>query len=112
MHSVEIYGYADREICVGCDGGCSSAEGCGASGRRKTADLVAEFSNLASASGLGLDVAFYEADDANIARHEDVRKILSAADLTPAIVLDGKLLFLGGFDPEGLLEETRKRLEA
>ncbi len=69
-----------------------------------------DFRSLAIAEGLPLDVRFFEATDENIARQEDVRKILSAADLTPAIVMDGKLLFLGGFDPEGLLEEAKKRI--
>lgn len=57
-----------------------------------------------------MNVEFYEATDENIARHPDVQKLLGAADLSPAIVMDGKLLFLGGFSPEGLLEEARKRL--
>jgi hypothetical protein len=32
------------------------------------------------------------------------------ADLAPAIVLNGKLLFLGGFSPEGLVQEVVRRI--
>jgi hypothetical protein len=71
---------------------------------------VDEFERLIRNEGLDVAVRFYEATEENIARHEDVRKLLSAADLSPAVVMDGRLLFLGGFSPEGLLEETRKRL--
>jgi hypothetical protein len=108
MHSIEIYGFADREICAGCEGQCG-ATACAPGAKRATSDLVEEFRALAIRSGLEVSVAFYEAIDENIARHEDVRRILAAADLSPAIVMDGKLLFLGGFSPEGLIAEVAKR---
>ena len=115
MHSIEIYGFADRELCAGCahdeahGHGCSSGS-CAPGAKRATRELVAEFTRLIQAEGLDVSVNFYEATEENIARHEDVKKLLSAADLSPAIVLDGRLLFLGGFSPAGLVEETKKRL--
>lgn len=109
MHSIEIYGFAAREICEGCEGQCGDGD-CAPGGKRPTAALVEEFGNILRERGIDAEAVFYEATDENIARHEDVRKILSMADLTPAIVLDGKLLFFGGFSPEGLAEEVAKRI--
>lgn len=113
MHSIEIYGYADRELCAGCSHdeaeGCSSG-GCAPGAKRPTLELVGDFERLVAAEGLDVSVKFYEATEENIARHEDVNKLLSVADLSPAVVMDGRLLFLGGFSPAGLVEETKKRL--
>jgi hypothetical protein len=116
MHSIEIYGFADRELCGGCshDHGeetCGSGA-CAPGAKRPTRDLVEEFKRLAETAGLGATVSFYEATDENIARHPDVLKLLGMADLSPAIVMDGKLLFLGGFSPAGLIEEAKKRMQA
>ncbi len=114
MHSIEIYGYADRELCAGCshehgDSACGSGA-CDPGTKRPTRELVAEFTRLTENAGIDASVTFFEATDENIARHPDVLKLLGMADLSPAIVLDGKLLFLGGFSPAGLLEEAKKRL--
>lgn len=108
MHIIDIYGYADREICSGCEGTCGDGE-CSPGAKRKTLDMVNEFISLLKAAGIAAETTFFEATDENIARHQDVSKILSMADLTPAIVMDGKLLFFGGFSPEGLVEEVKKR---
>lgn len=114
MHSIEIYGFSDRELCAGCshDHGedACGAGACAPGAKRPTRDLVAEFKRLADDAELGATVEFYEATDENIRRHPDVQKLLGMADLSPAIVMDGKLLFLGGFSPDGLLEEAKKRL--
>lgn len=109
MHSIEIYGFARREICAGCEGHCGEAD-CAPGAKRATLSLVDEFRDLLGRSGIEATVDFYEATDENIRRHEDVRKILAAADLSPAIVLNGKLLFFGGFSPEGLVSEVAKRI--
>lgn len=114
MHSIEIYGFADRELCAGCahehgETSCGSGS-CVPGAKRPTRDLVAEFEALLRKDKIDAAVAFFEATDDNIERHPDVKKILGMADLSPAIVMDGKLLFLGGFSPEGLLAETKKRL--
>ncbi len=109
MHSIEIYGFAEREICAGCEGHCGETD-CAPGSKRATSALVEEFRGLLGRTGIKATVDFREATEENIARHEDVRKILSAADLTPAIVMDGKLLFLGGFSPEGLVQEVTKRI--
>ena len=109
MHSIDIYGFADVEICGAC-----SHEGCGAGNcapgtKKRTKDLVSEFEGLLNEEKIDARVRFFEATNENIARHPDIHKLLSAADLTPAIVMDEKLLFLGGFSPEGLVDEVRKR---
>ena len=114
MHSIEIYGYADRELCGGCshehgNDGCGSGS-CSPGAKRPTRELVDEFTRLALKEKLDATIAFYEATDENIARHPDVKKLLGMADLSPAIVMDGKVMFLGGFSPEGLIEEAKKRL--
>jgi hypothetical protein len=114
MHSIEIYGFADRELCSGCEhehGESSCGSGtCAPGAKRPTSELVADFEALIKDEKIDVTVGFYEATDENIERHPDVKKILSMADLSPAIVMDGKLLFLGGFSPEGLLVEAKKRL--
>ncbi|QQO09240.1 hypothetical protein [Breznakiella homolactica] len=107
MHSIEIYGYGDQEICSGCEGHCGD---CAPGAKKATRLLVSEFESLISKTDFSGDVRFYEATEENLRRNEDVRKILTMADLAPAIVLDGKLLFLGGFSPEGLVEEVKKRI--
>jgi hypothetical protein len=109
MHTIEIYGFADREICSGCEGECG-AGGCAPGTKKATRFLVEDFERLLAASRLDAAATFYEATDQNLERHADVKKVLSMADLTPAIVLDGKLLFFGGFSPEGLVAEVAKRI--
>jgi hypothetical protein len=109
MHTIEIYGYADREICSGCEGECGNGS-CEPGAKQPTRELVKEFGRLLASSGIEAATAFYEATDENLERHGDVKKILSMADLSPAIVLDGKLLFFGGFSPEGLVAEVAKRI--
>ncbi|MDR2901418.1 MAG: hypothetical protein LBV20_07875 [Treponema sp.] len=107
MHKIEIYGFADQELCTGCEGHCDS---CKPGAKQATFKLVEEFKALLLKENFPAEATFYEATDENIARNEDVKKILSMADLAPAIVLNGKLLFLGGFSPEGLLDEIKKRV--
>jgi disulfide oxidoreductase YuzD len=109
MHKIEIYGFAEQELCAGCDH-CGS-EDCKPGAKQATSKLVAEFKSLLVKENFPAEVFFYEATEENIAKNDDVKKILSMAELAPAIVLDGKLLFLGGFSPEGLLEEIRKRAQ-
>ncbi|WP_304224145.1 hypothetical protein [Gracilinema caldarium] len=109
MNSIEIYGYATQEICAGCEGHCGDGE-CSPGAKKTTEALVKEFKALLHDAGISAQVTFYEATKENLARHEDVNRVLSMAELTPAIVLNGKLLFFGGFSPEGLVEEVRKRI--
>lgn len=109
MNRIEIYGYAAQEICAGCEGHCGDGA-CQPGAKKTTQALVEEFKSLMQASGIPAETTFYEATRENLARNEDVNRVLSMADLTPAIVLNGKLLFFGGFSPEGLVEEVKKRI--
>ncbi len=109
MNSIEVYGYADREICAGCEGHCGEGD-CVPGIKKPTRDLVEEFKSLLAEAGIAAAVDFYEATDENLERHADVKKILGMADLSPAIVLNGKLLFFGGFSPEGLVKEVSRRV--
>lgn len=109
MHTIEIYGHAVQELCAGCEGHCGEGE-CKPGMKQPTSILVEEFKSLLEEKEFPGEVFFYEATDENISRNGDVQKILSMADLAPAIVLDGKLLFLGGFSPQGLVDEVMKRL--
>ncbi len=109
MNTIEIYGYETQEICAGCEGHCGEAD-CKPGAKKTTKALVEEFKALLEREGLPAQTTFYEATKENIARHEDVNRVLSMAELTPAIVLNGKLLYFGGFSPEGLVEEVRKRI--
>jgi hypothetical protein len=109
MHKIEIYGFANQELCAGCEGHCGDGD-CKPGAKQATEKLVSEFKALLLKENFPAEAVFYEATDENIARNEDVKKILSMADLAPAIVLDGKLLFLGGFSPQGLLDEIKKRV--
>jgi hypothetical protein len=110
MHYIDIYGFADVEICGACThDGCGTGA-CVPGAKKRTKDLVSEFEGLLKKEKIDATVAFFEATDENITRHPDVHKLLSTADLTPAIVMDDKLLFLGGFSPEGLADEVRKRV--
>ncbi len=109
MNIIDIYGFADQLICAGCTGNCDEND-CAPGARRTTSDLVAQFDRLLAAAGIPGTVSFYQATPENLERHQEVKQLLSVADLTPAIVLNGKLLFLGGFSPEGLVEEVRRRV--
>lgn len=109
MHQIDIYGFADRETCSGCDGNCADSH-CAPGAKQPTSRLIKEFEALVEEAKLDVSVAFYEATDENIARHSDVQRLLGMADLSPVIILDGKVLFLGGFSPEGLRDELIKRL--
>lgn len=111
---IEIFGYADQMVCAGCDShegegaGCAS---CQPGAKRGTRELVEEFSRLLESTeyrGVA-SVAFAEADETIKERAPEVYRLLSMADLAPAIAVDGKVLYLGGFSPLGLLEELRKR---
>ncbi len=110
MHKIDIYGFADRELCAGCEGHCGGGD-CKPGAKQTTSKLIGELKALLTEQDFPGEVTFYEASEENIGRHEDVKKILSVADLAPAIVLDGKLLFLGGFSPRGLLDEICKRVK-
>ena len=136
MHVIEIFGYYEREICVGCEGHCGEGapgesgsalkesgsspkesgsalkeSGCAPGARQRTGALVERFKRLLEALPFEAEAIFYEATEENLERNGDVKKLLSMVDLSPAIVLDGKLLFFGGFSPEGLVQEVSKRLE-
>lgn len=108
-YQIEIYGFADQELCAGCEGHCGDGN-CKPGSKQATSKLVDEFKLLLAEENFPAEVTFYEAAEENISRHEDVKKVLSMAELAPAIVLNGKLLFLGGFSPQGLLDEIRKRV--
>jgi hypothetical protein len=106
---IEVYGRATDEICSGCEG--HACGDCGPGPKKATIQLVREFEVLLAASGLGSSytVNFYESTPGNIARNADVQKLLSMAKLEPVICIAGKIAFLGGFSPEGLLMELQRR---
>ena len=107
---VEIYGHAEELLCASCaEGDCGSCE---PGEKRKTSELIDEFTRIVASGPLAgkIETAFYEATDFNIERHPDVKRLLSMASLTPIIVVDGKVTFLGGFDPAGLVAELEKKL--
>jgi hypothetical protein len=108
MHKIEIYGFANQELCAGCDH-CGGGD-CKPGLKQMTSALVDDFKSLVVKENFPCEVMFYEATEENISRNDDVKKILSMAELAPAIVLDEQLLFLGGFSPQGLLNEIRKRV--
>ncbi len=107
MYRIEVYGHAEQEICEGCDGDCGSVD-CAPGGKRPTSELVADFAALAEREGFPIELEFYEATEENIARHPDVQRLLSMADLAPIIVFEGKVRFMGGFSAQGLLDELKK----
>lgn len=106
---IEIFGHADEEICAGCEGhdcgDCSPGE------KKKTITLIEEFKELLEASELSgkFSLEFLEANTENIKRYEDVEKLLTMAKLEPIICIGGKIAYMGGFSPEGLLQELRKK---
>lgn len=107
--NIDIFGHAQDQICSGCEGhDCGS---CSPGEKKATIDLVNDFSRLLSASELGssYSVAFYESTPDNIRRLPDVERLLSMAKLEPVVCIGGKIAYLGGFSPEGLLEELRKK---
>jgi len=115
-HDIDVYGKAADLICAGCshategssEQGCST---CAPGAKRATIDLVDEFRRLLEASELAdrYRVSFYESTPENIARDADVQRLLSMASLEPVICIGGKIAYLGGFSPEGLLAELLKR---
>jgi hypothetical protein len=104
----DVYGRADDEICAGCEHLCAE---CSPGDKRRTRDLVEEFAQLLASSELGgrYTVNFWESTPGNIARNPDVERILSMASLEPVICIDSAIAYLGGFSPEGLLTELRKK---
>jgi hypothetical protein len=106
---IEVYGKADDEICSGCEG--HDCGGCAPGTRRRTPELVDEFSVLLAESELGgrYAVTFVESTPENIARNPDVERLLSMASLEPVICIGGRIVYLGGFSPDGLLLELRKK---
>lgn len=106
---IEVYGKADDEICSGCEG--HDCGGCAPGAKRRTSELVTEFSQLLASSELGgrYSVRFIESTPENIAGNPDVARLLSMASLEPVICIDGRISYLGGFSPEGLLLELRKK---
>ncbi len=105
---IDVYGKAEDLICAGCEHSCSQ---CAPGVKRRTIELVDEFRQLLTASELGgsYSVFFYESTPENIARNPDVQKLLSMASLEPVVCLGGAVTYLGGFSPEGLLAELRKK---
>jgi len=106
---IDVYGKADDHICAGCEHSCAGT--CAPGAKRKTSDLVDEFSALLSSSELGkrYSVSFYESTPENIARNPAVQQLLSMASLEPVVCIGGAVSYLGGFSPEGLMEELRKK---
>lgn len=106
---IDIFGRASEELCAGCDShACGTCE---PGPKKPTIQLVREFEVLLAASGLGriYTLNFYESTPENIARNPDVQKLLSMAQLEPVICVAGKIAYLGGFSPEGLLTELQRR---
>jgi hypothetical protein len=106
---VDVYGKAEDLICAGCEHSCGA--GCAPGAKRRTVELVDEFRALLAASELGsrYSVTFYESTPENIARNDAVRQLLSMAALEPVVCIGGAVSYLGGFSPEGLLSELRKK---
>jgi hypothetical protein len=114
---IEIFGYANQMVCSGCDSNEGESAGCAVcqpGAKRSTVELVEEFARLLESTEYRgkASVEFAEADDTIKERAPEVHRLLSMADLAPAIVVDGKVLYLGGFSPVGLLDELRKRYPA
>jgi len=109
MGKIEVYGHADAQICSGCEG--DRCGGCAPGEKKRTIDLVGEFEAILKNSELGgsYSVEFIEATPENIGRNPDVERLLSMANLEPVICLDGKITYMGGFSPDGLLTELRKK---
>lgn len=74
-------------------------------------ELVAEFKDLLERSELGAlyTAELLEATADNLSRNPDVERLLSMAQLEPVICIGGKISYLGGFSPQGLLDELRKK---
>lgn len=107
--AIEVYGKAEAMICAGCEG--HDCGGCKPGEKKATRVLVDEFGALLKASELGgsYELSFYESTPESIARNPDVERLLSMAQLEPVVCIGGKISYLGGFSPEGLLEELRKK---
>lgn len=106
---IDVYGKAEDRICAGCEHSCNGD--CVPGVKRRTIELVEEFRALLAASELGskYSVQFLESTPQNIAKNPDVQKLLSMASLEPVVCIGGAVTYLGGFSPEGLLEELRKK---
>ncbi len=106
---IDVYGRACDEICAGCEG--HACGDCEPGPKKLTIQLIREFEVLLAASGLGrtYTLNFYESTPENLARNPDVQKLLTMAKLEPVICIAGKIAYLGGFSPEGLLTELQRR---
>ena len=110
IHKLEVFGHAEELIrASACDcAHCSEAECV----KEKTSNVYMQFCELLQASQLSAVVVpeFIEISEESLQKNETVHQLLSMAQLEPAICLDGKLLYLGGFNPQGLLNELIKKL--
>ena len=109
---IDVYGKAEDRICSGCEHSCDECStATPPAAKRRTIDLVLDFKRLLADSDLGTkySVTFFESTPENIARNPDVQKLLSMARLEPVVCIGGAVSYLGGFSPEGLLSELRKK---
>ena len=110
IHKLEVYGHAEELIhASACDcAHCSQTECV----KEKTIAVYLKFCELLQASPLSETVIpeFIEISEESLKKNETVHQLLSMAQLEPAICLDGKLLYLGGFNPQGLLNELTKKI--
>ncbi len=109
---IDVYGKAEDRICSGCEHSCDECSTAMTSAaKRRTIDLVLDFQRLLAASDLGAkySVTFFESTPESIERNPDVQKLLSMASLEPVVCVGGSVAYLGGFSPEGLLSELRKK---
>ncbi len=106
---IDVFGRADDEICAGCEG--HACGDCSPGVKKPTKSLVEEFGTLLAASELAGEylLAFHESTPENIKRIPDVERLLSMARLEPVVCVGGRIAYLGGFSPEGLLDELRKK---
>ncbi|MBN2873569.1 MAG: hypothetical protein JXM71_00615 [Spirochaetales bacterium] len=110
---IDVYGKAENLMCAGCSHGHAdhACTDCNPGDKKRTIDLVRKFEQLLGESELRdrYSVHFYESTPKNIVRNYDVQRLLSMAELEPVVCIGDVVSFLGGFSPEGLLDELRKK---
>jgi hypothetical protein len=111
VSKITVVGYPEETLCgSSCgDHGCASC-GSGLAARMRTDELFREFESLMAASEYrSVSLEFVHAESEGVERYPEIAKLLAVASLSPVVAIDGSPFCWGGFSPEGMMAELRKR---
>jgi hypothetical protein len=119
MNILEFFYDADAENLspqnpsAACDS-CSDCAGCASVHGHDIPVLIEKLKKALSEKELldGIEFHIHTTASGEIDKYSKVKKLLGMADLSPAVLINGRLVSMGGFNPEKLaeaIEETLKK---